>query len=96
MEIQVLTESAGKRETLPDVVNRIFSICKNDPHFRLKSEMESVEYKLQTLKKKIAKQERLLAKSSELTETVKRRIALIQQENETKQTELLETLGSEL
>ena len=96
MELQVLTESQGKKEMLPDVVNRIFAICKTDPHFKLKTEMKSVEEKLQSLKKKIAKQERLLGQSNELTESVRRRIALIQQENESKQTELLESLGSEL
>lgn len=96
MEIQILTESQGKKDMLPDVVNRIFSICKVDPHFKLKTEMESVDEKLQTFKSKIANQERLLEKSNELTESVKRRIALIQEENETKQAELLEILGSEL
>lgn len=96
MELQVLTESQGKKETLSDVVNRIFAICKTDPHFKLKTEMKTVDEKLQVLKRKIAKQESLLNQSNELAENVKRRIALIQQENETRQTELLETLGSEL
>ena len=96
MEIQVLNESEGKKDMLPDVVNRIFSICKTDPHFKLKTEMESIDKKLQTFKSKIAKQERLLEKSTALTESVKRRIALVQEENEAKQTELLEILGSEI
>lgn len=96
MEIEVLTESQNKKEMLPQVVNRIFSICKQDPHFKLKSEMKGIEEKLNTLKNKIAKQETLLEKSGNITESVKRRIALIQQENESRQIELLETLGSEL
>jgi Mg-chelatase subunit ChlI len=96
MEIQVLTEPQRKKEMLPEVVDRIFAVCKTDPHFKLKSEMKIVEQKLQLLKNKIAKQESLLAQSNELTETVRRRISLIQQENETRQTELLENLGSEL
>jgi hypothetical protein len=96
MEIQVLTESENRKETLSQVINRIFSVCKADPHFKLKSEMESLDGQLNSIKSKIAKQESLLSKSHGLTENVKRRIALIQQENEERQIELLETLGSEL
>jgi len=96
MDIQVLTESARKKEALPQVINRIFSVCKADPHFKLKTEVESVEDQLKVLKEKIAKQEALLIKSEELTNKVKRRISLIQSENQKKQVELLENLGSEL
>jgi len=96
MEIEILKESNNKKEMLPQVVNRIFSICKADPHFKLKSEMQSVEEKLNELKEKVDKQQKLLDRSNELTESVKRRISLIQEENETRQNELLETLGSEL
>jgi hypothetical protein len=96
MEIQVLSESKKDKEMLPQVVNRIFSICKTDPHFKLKNEMEAVERKLKVLQTKIAKKEMLLKKSDELTENVKKRIQLMQEENETRQTELLENLGSEL
>ena len=96
MDIQVLTESKRNKEMLPAVVDRIFSVCKTDPHFKLKNEMESVEKKLKFLKAKIVKKEILLRKSNELTENVKRRIQLMQEENESRQAELLENLGSEL
>ena len=96
MEIEILKRMKSQKEMLPQVVNRIFSICKTDPHFKLKDQMETVEVEINTMKGKVDKQLYLLGQSEKLTKDVERRIALIKEDIESKQTELLEQLGSEL
>lgn len=96
MKLEILNETPIKKETLPRVVNRIFSICKTDPHFKLKEEIKTVEGKIGSLKSKVNKQFNLLEQSKKLQTEVKKRIALIKAENESRQAELLEDLGSEL
>ena len=86
----------SQKEMLPQVMNRIFSICKTDPHFKLKEQIETVEEEISTIKGKVGKQSHLLSQSEKLMKDVERRIALIREDIESKQTELLEQLGSEL
>jgi len=96
MEIEVLDKTVSKKEMLPQVINRIFSICKTDPHFKLKDEMKTIEEKVGNIKVKIDKQENLINQSENLINDVKRRLSLLKEDIESKQTELLEQLGSEL
>ena len=96
MEIEILNRMKSKKEMLPQVVNRIFSICKTDPHFKLKEQMEIAEDEVNTIKGKVDKQSYLLGQSEKLTKDVERRISIIREDIESKQTELLEQLGSEL
>ena len=95
MKIEILSESISKKEMLPEVVNRIFAICKTDPHFKLKDEMKTVEERIKIIKEKVIRQSNLLIQSSKLTDDVNKRIRLIKEEIESKQIELLEQLGSE-
>jgi len=96
MEIEILDNIPYRKEMLPQAINRIFSICKTDPHFKLKDDMQSVEEKINTIKNRVGKQGNLLSQSEKLIEDVKRRISLIKEDIESKQNELLEQLGSEL
>jgi hypothetical protein len=96
MKIELLQKKFKFRESLPEIMNRIFAVCKTDPHFKLKTEMNQVETNITSIKRKTGKQSQLLEQSSKLTQDVGRRIALIKGENESRQTELLESLGSEL
>lgn len=96
MKIEFLNENSVKKEMLPQIIDRIFSICKTDPHFKLKEEIESVEDRINIIENKNKKQLELLKKSEELTKDVKRRISLIDDDNESKRIELLENLGSEI
>ena len=42
MRVQILKKKKNKSEQIPQIVNRIFAICKNDSNFPLKNEMEDV------------------------------------------------------
>lgn len=96
MKVEILNNVIFKKEMLPEVVDRIFSICKIDPHFKLKEEIKTVEETIDGLKLKVIKQIKLLSRSAEISEDAEKRIALIKQDIESKQIELLENLGSEL
>ena len=64
MKIEVLKNENNHRELLPQIVDRIFAVCRNDPNFELKDEMEIVENKMEALRQKIQKQVELLQKSN--------------------------------
>jgi len=96
MKVELLNKKPNYRESLPEIMNRIFTVCKTDPHFKLKTEMKQVESNISSIRRKTSKQSHLLEQSAQLKNDVKRRIALIVEENESRQSELLESLGSEL
>lgn len=96
MKIEVLATEGSHKELLPQIVDRIFSICRNDPNFELRDEMEIVENRMESLKQKIDKQVQLLNQSNELSKDLMQRIEVLNNQNEKKQMELLESLGSDI
>jgi len=81
---------------LPQIVERIFAICRNDPNFTLKDELEIIENKSEHYKQKIKRQDELLLQSAELKNDISQRLQVLESQNERKQIELLESIGSEL
>ena len=96
MKVKVLEQKKKTSEQIPQIVNRIFAICKNDSNFPLKNEMEDVDGRIQEMKVKITKQDNLLEQSSELKKDLIQRIEVIDDSNSRLQMQLLENLGSEL
>lgn len=96
MKVEKLNHQVQPKELLPQIAERIFSICKSDPSFQLKDELEIVEHKMTSVRKKIEKQDQLLKQSEELKKDIIQRIEILDEHNERKQMELLESLGSEL
>lgn len=96
MKIERVEQRTDSKELLPQIIDRIFLTCKNDPNFRLKDEMEIVENKIQALLKKIEKQDHLLEESNKIKEDLKQRLDILENANNNKQLQLLEELGSEL
>lgn len=95
MKIENINQPVNTKELLPQVIDRIFSICKSDPTFHLKDELEIVENKMMSIRQKIEKQESLLKQSDELKKDLIQRIEILDDHNEQKQAELLELIGSE-
>lgn len=96
MKIEVLNSESNHKELLPQIVDRIFAVCRNDPNFQLKNEMEIVENRMESLNQKIGKQDKLLEQSNTLMQDLMQRINVLSDQNEKKQIELLESLGSDL
>lgn len=95
MKISKATKS-NKPELLPEIIERLFLVCKNDPQFELKNELEIVENTISSTDKKIQKQDSLLEQSSTLKSDLVKRIEEIDREIERKQILLVESLGGEM
>lgn len=96
MKIEKFPERKHSPELLPQIIERIFAICKSDPNFKLKDELEIVENKIKGIKQKISKQEGLIKKSSQIKRDFIYRIEVLDEQNTSKQIELIESIGSEL
>lgn len=96
MKIEKVDQHSVPQELFPQVVDRIFSVCKSDPSFHLKDELEIIENKMLSLQRKIEKQDSLIEQSNNLKKDIIQRIEIISEHNQQKQIELLESIGSEL
>jgi hypothetical protein len=96
VKIEKLDQFVRSQELLPQIVDRIFSVCKSDSSFPLKDELEIIENKMSSLQQKIEKQNLLLKQSETLKKDILQRIEILDNHNQQKQVELLEAIGSEL
>ena len=81
---------------LSNVLDQVFSICKNDPNFSVQSKTDKVDNQINSLKAKIKKQSKLLEQANEIEETTFRQLKDISEQNFAMKARLLEILGSEL
>ena len=96
MKIEILEKKQTSKEMLPQVLERIFAICKTDPDFPLKDKLESVEYVIENLNKKIKKKNYLHNQGQKLKKDLETKLELITNSNLELREQILETLGSEL
>lgn len=96
MKIITIEQEKNIKEKLPQIVNRLFEICKADPNFPLREKLESLESSQEHLNKKITKQEKLLARAKSIREDLYKKIQFYEDSNETLRGKILEDLGSEL
>jgi hypothetical protein len=96
MKIEILEKKHTTKEMLPQVLERIFAICKTDPDFPLKDKLESVEYVIENLNKKIKKKNHLYNQGQKLKKDLETKLELINNSNLELREQILETLGSEL
>ena len=95
MEIISEEKKVDHSEKLPQIVQRIFSVCKEDPSFPLRDQIKIVEGEILGLKKKLAGQALLLKKSRETRNKLTRRASKLIESNVDLREELLSELGSQ-
>ena len=93
MQIHQLENAKECTELLPQIAERIFTICRLDPMFCKNNELDKLEGELEEIQTKIAKQKQLLERSYEAEKELTLRLQNITDDNESKQIELLETIG---
>ena len=96
MKIEYPEKKTITKELLPQVVERIFAICKTDENFPLKSKMTNVDDRLSEFQSQIKKQENLVSQSKGLTNNIVTRLSNLRKSNQELRDRLLEALGSEL
>jgi hypothetical protein len=84
------------KELLPQIIARIFSVCKADRNFPLREQINQVDNRILILKNKLEKQNALFRQSKRLTQELDERIDILDGRNENLKEVLLEALGSEL
>lgn len=96
--MEVINESSviENKDMLPQILMRIFSVCKSDPSFPLKQKITSVEGEVVTLLTKIKKQKKLIEQTVELRDDLSERLKQKRQENFEMKSKLLEELGSDI
>ena len=96
MEIISESHNLESKELLPQVLLRIFSVCKTDPNFPLKDKLKEIEGEVHTLQTKLQRQISVHEKSSNLRQDLQKRVEAVDQKNYDMKSRLLEELGSEI
>lgn len=96
MKIEYPEKKIKTKELLPQIVERIFAICKTDSNFPLKQKMGGIDEQLSSIKSQISKQEKLLQQSQSLDNNLVSRLTNLKQSNQETRDRLLDSLGSEL
>lgn len=96
MKIELPEKKPISKELLPQIVERIFSICKNDENFHLKVKMTKIDDNVDSILNNDRKQDALLSQSKELSRNLLTRINNLRRVNQETRDRLLESLGSEL
>ena len=96
MKIEYPEKQKITKETLPQIVERIFAICKTDSNFPLKNKMTSIDDNISVIQDQIKKQDQLLLQSKLLNKNLISRLTNLRSSNQELRDKLLESLGSEL
>lgn len=94
MEIISESKELELSEQLPQIIQRIFSVCKADPSFPLKDQMKRIEGEISVVRAKLIKQEALLRKSRKAKNDLSERVKGLIDKNSDLKEQLLEELGS--
>lgn len=96
--MKVINESfkVDNKDLLPEILMRIFSVCKADPSFPLREKFEGLEEEANDLYKRIEKQDKILKEFIELRDNSSNKLQTIRQENFELKSRLLEELGSDI
>ena len=95
MEIKPLEEKNLENNTLPQIIDRMFAICKEDKSFKSKPKLEAVEAVSKKLNEKINRQKTLLKRGDDMMIDVKGRIQTLDESNEKLRSDLLMMLVGE-
>ena len=96
MKIEYPEKKPNTKELLPQIVERIFTICKTDSNFPLKQKMTNLDEQLKNMDLQIRKQEKLIQQSQDLHSNLITRLTNLKQSNQELRDKLLDSLGSEL
>lgn len=94
--MEIITENLKieNRELFPQILMRIFSICKADKNFPLKEKINSVEKEIIMLEAQINKKNNVLKETNKLRDTLSSKLQEVRQSNFELKSKLLEELGS--
>ena len=83
------------QEEFPQIIERIFDVCKNDPTFDMKDTFQEKEQYVSELIKKLEKKESLYDQVSRIRKDLQKRVTDLDEKNFEMTESLLRELGSE-
>ena len=95
MELEFSEDASNNEELIPQIIKRIFAICRNDDHFALKNDIKELSEQTKILQEKLNKKESMISQSRQVKREITSRISVLNQDNETLRIQLLEEMGSE-
>jgi len=96
VKIEKVEPIRTNNSSIPEVIDKIFYICKTEENFPLKDQVEKVGLELERLEERIRKQDQLLQKSQEIKSELEKRINMLDGTVFDLRSDLLESLGSEI
>lgn len=96
--MKVITENlkVENKELFPQILMRIFSICKADKNFPLKDKINLVEKEIKILEGQLNKKDTVLEETGKLRDNLSSKLQEIRQSNFELKSKLLEELGSDI
>jgi hypothetical protein len=98
MKIEIVdsVKSDIKKDAIPEILNRMFTVCQYDESFQGRNNTDELDEKIARINEKIKKQDYLLSKSEQMKTEMNNKIMILEENNVSLRTQLLEALGSEL
>jgi hypothetical protein len=85
-----------KHTLIPNVIDHIFTICKEDKRFSISKSVSEIDVKITNAKQQILKQQRLINQSNDIKKGLLEKIKTIDDESFKIKYKVLETLGSDI
>lgn len=85
-----------KENVLPDLLDEILLICKEDDNFKVSKNIRNYDEFIKSEQKKLDEKKKLLNQSKEIEEKLLNELENLKQENYIKRSNLLSELGSEV
>jgi len=92
IEESTLEKKTNDQESMKNIVNRIFLICKNNENFQLREQTKEIEGKIKAVEERLNKQNSLLEQANTIQQDMSRRIELLNSENSDEKIRLIESL----
>ncbi|MHA1620744.1 MAG: hypothetical protein ACTSVO_01280 [Candidatus Heimdallarchaeaceae archaeon] len=94
--MKIISESIASetKELLPQVIQRIFSVCKTDTNFPLKNKIKIIDGEVSSLKEKVMRQMKVATRAKKSREDLMERIEDLEDRNQEIKDRLLSFLGS--
>jgi septal ring factor EnvC (AmiA/AmiB activator) len=96
MKFEVPNNVVVQKEMIPQIISRIFTICKTDTNFPLRDQISQIDKEIKDIKGKIFRQNDLFKQSQELAHELNERLTTLESRNSNLKERLIESLGSEL
>lgn len=85
-----------KKENWKSVFDRLFAVCKSDPHFKVNEKTDQVDTEITELEKKLQKNKVIIKRADEYRKDLERKVKLLDEQNYETKSSVLEKLGSEI